>query len=417
MHARRDLTEIFSTFIAFQGDDFGRWSTDSTLRRSMAEQLAHIRVNTEKKASDSKHFWAVYWHNAWCLRRGPLEKAHLLAYLQETCYWVAHKAARILNNSHYRLPDCFQLAIAYSESILVGFKPKRGASLESYARMALPTLLRDQLRQRREAYLCSNWALLRRLSQRQLIEALSQAGLSPAQIDQYCLAWNCYKAIHVTAQMTKTSQVQAPEREQWQAIADLFNTERLTQLPPPGSEKSPQTLEGWLRNASIWTREYLYPPIASLNAPKVGYESKEELQDDFSDGEHQSLLAALIAEEEALTQAVQISQLMGVIQRAVDALGEDYRQVLRLYYQQDLTQQEIALKLGTKQYTISRRLTRAKEQILIRLVQWGQEQLHSSLTPNQVTLIGQALEEWLSLNYCLVSQPLPMNKNVQGVCL
>lgn len=417
MHARRDLTEIFSTFIAFQGDDFGRWSTDSTLRRSMREQLAHVRLDADAKASDSKHFWAAYWHKAWSLRRGRLETAHLLAYLQETCYWVAHKAARILNNSHYRLPDCFQLAIAYSESILAGFKPKRGASLESYARMALPTLLRDQLRQRREAYLCSNWALLRRLSQRQLMEALGQAGLSPAQIDQYCLAWNCYKAIHVTAQMTKTNQVQAPELGQWQAIADLYNTERLTQLSLPGSEKSPQILEDWLRKASIWTREYLYPPIVSLNAPKVGYESKEELQDDFSDGAHHSLLAVLIAEEEAHTQAAQIAQLMGVIERAVDALREDHRQVLRLYYQQDLTQQEIALKLGTKQYTVSRRLTRAKEQILIMIVQWGQERLHSSLTPDQVTLIGQALEEWLSLNYCSVSQPLPVNKNVQGVCL
>ncbi|MBD0301088.1 MAG: sigma-70 family RNA polymerase sigma factor, partial [Tolypothrix sp. T3-bin4] len=85
MHSRQGIVEIFSTFVQFDGDAFSRWVSDPKLRRSM-----HNCVE-RSSGEECETFWAIYWHRIWQNQANPLAAAHIAAYLQEVCYWVAKK--------------------------------------------------------------------------------------------------------------------------------------------------------------------------------------------------------------------------------------------------------------------------------------------------------------------------------------
>ena len=70
-----------------------------------------------------------------------------------------------------------------------------------------------------------------------------------------------------------------------------------------------------------------------------------------------------------------------------------------MYYGQELTQQQIAEQLAVKQYTVSRRLTKSRESLLLALASWSKETLHISLTSDVLNYISTVLEEWLKVYY------------------
>lgn len=392
MPSRQSLIEVFATFMEFQADRFSRWVTDPKLRRSMEKHRSQLT-----EAPSSETFWSLYWHAFWQKQPESIARDHLSAYLQEVCYWAAQKAMRVITHTPYRLSDCFQLASTETDKVLTSYDAKRGASLKSYARLAYLSLIRDTLRQRQEADICTIWTLLRRLGKKRMAESLRHAGLSSTAITQYLLAWVCYKTLYAGAE-APTRKIRQPDREQWRAIAKLYNNERLSQLQEPGPPLTPETLERRLTQCAIWVREYTYPPVVSLNTPGLNRESGE-LQDELSDPLHPSLIAALIEQEEAQHRQDQQAQLNTVIVAAIGELPPEAQKLLRLYYHQNLTQRQIAQQLAIKQYTVSRRLTRTRESLLTALVQWSQEALHISPTPNLISNMSIALEKWLMVHY------------------
>lgn len=392
MHPRLDMIEIFSTFMQFEADYFSGWVSDLKLRRSMRSCLEQ----TSEVASES--FWALYWHRVWQVEPESLASRHLSAYLQESCYWAAQQMVKRFTNTQYKLSDYFQMAIAEVNPVLAGFKPGRGSSLKNYAGFAFQSLLRDMLRQRHEADICTDWALLRKLSKKRLEESLSHAGLSPTVIAQHRLAWTCFNALYVQTQSTATSKLPKPDWKLWQAVSHLYNTERTSQLTSPGSKCSPETIEKWLTKCAIWVRAYLYRPIDSLNAPKLGQESGE-VQDDLPDTLNESLLTEIIAQEDAQNQQAQQVQINTVLSTALRQLDAQSQELLWLYYRQGITQQQIARQMEMKQVTVSRRLSRARESLLEALIQWSWQVLNISLTSNLVKDMSATLEEWLRVHY------------------
>ena len=404
MLSRQSLIEVFAAFIEFQADRFSRWVIDPQLRRSMEKHQSQLLT-----APSSASSWSLYWHTLWRKQPDSLARSHLSAYLQDTCYWTAQKAFRVLTHTQYSLSDCCQLASAEIDKVLTGYDPNRGAGLKSYARLAYPALIRDILRQRQEADICTAWTLLRRLGKKRLVDALRQAGLSTAVIAQYRLAWVCYKTLYGAAQ-APTRKPRKPSHSQWRAISTLYNRERLRQLTQPGPPLTPTALEQRLHQCVTWVREYTYPPLTSLNTPSP-HRPSDELQDELSDPLHPSLMADLIAQEEAQNRQLQQSQLNAAILTAIGELATDSQTLLRLYYHQDLTQQQIALQLDLKQYTVSRRLARTRETLLSALMQWSQDTLHISPTPDLVTNMSLALEGWLTVRY---RNPLLLNVSELG---
>lgn len=390
MRPRQSILEIFSTFLQFDADRFSGWATESKLHRSMQNCLARL------PQSDAENFWILYWYKIWQIQPAGLAREHLSAYLQETCYWAAQKMSTSFTNAQYGLSDYFQIAIARVDKVLKGFNPRQGFSLKNYASTTFSSVIKDILLQRHETDFCTHWALLRKLSQKRLVEALQSAGLPSKSIDGYVLAWQCFKSIYVPTQATGARKLPRPDPTTWAAITDLYNTERHHQLQLPGSACSSETLEKWLIACAKAARSYLYPAQLSINSPRPGQESGELL--DNLVGE-ESLLTQIVVQEEEQTRQTQQTQISSVLVAALAKLNPQAQRLLKLYYVQRLTQQEIAKQLEVKQYTVSRRLTKARGTLLMTLAQWSQETLHISLSSEVLNNTSAILDEWLEHHY------------------
>ncbi|MDZ8226270.1 sigma-70 family RNA polymerase sigma factor [Nostoc sp. ChiVER01] len=391
MRPRQEITDMFSTFVQLERGRFSKWSTDPKLYRNIQNHLER-----SSSALKSENFWALYWYKQWRSGFDNLALMHLLAYLQEPCYWAASKTFAKFNFSQYILADYFQMAIAEVETILKDFNLEKSSSLKAYAMMAIPSRLRDILRQRREADICTNWALLRKVSKKLLSEALNEAGLSQSAIAQYRLAWTCFNELYVQKQLGGNSQLPEPNRQLWEAIANLYNYQRQSQITQPTEQRNAETIEQWLTQTALYVRAYLFPPVKSLNA----FEQNDDttVTFDLPDPSSQEPMANMIAEEDIQNRQNQISQMSNVMLKALQNMDVKSQEVLKLYYEQELTQQQIMQQLQMSQPTVSRRLVKGRESILAALIKWSQD-LNISVNSNQIKDMSFALEEWLRNQY------------------
>lgn len=402
MRPRQSLVEIFSTFLQFDADRFSGWMTDPKLRRSMESSLAKVQ-----QSETSESFWVFYWYKVW--QSPPVSQArdiytttvarsHLAAYLQEVCYWAAQKTVTANAHVQCQVSDCFQIAIAQIDKILNGYNPDQGFSLKSYASAIFGGVIRDNLRQRGEVDLCTPWSMLRKLSHTRLVESLQLAGLTDETIASYVLAWTCFKTIYVPTKISVTRKLPRPDSATWEAIASLYNTQRHQQPNLPKGVVNPETIEKWLLSCVKAARDYLYPPVTSINTPATGQESGE-LLDILPGGESESLLTELIAQEEEQSRNEKKAQIHEVLVTAIQKLEPQAQKILLLYYGQGLTQKQLEQQLEIKQYTISRRLTQARKSLLLTLAQWSRDTLHISLSSDVLKDSNIFLEEWLQLYY------------------
>ncbi|ARV60543.1 group 3/4 sigma-70 RNA polymerase sigma factor [Nostocales cyanobacterium HT-58-2] len=389
MRSRQSIPEIFATFLQFEEDCFSTWMWDASLRRSIQNSLLKI-----PQTDNDENFWAIYWHRSWLKTPNSLAVGHLSAYLQESCYWAAKRTVPQFASVQCNLSDCFQMAIAEVPKILKACDPNQQASLKSYSSTAFGNIIRDALRQKQEIDFCSDWGLLLKISRKRLQESLQNAGLSPEIIAHYLLAWTCFENGYILSKSSKNRKLQRPDQETWELIAQNYNQLRLTQLNLSEPECSAQTLEKWLQICVKQVRTYLYPTVSSLNLPQPG-QGERELQDDLPSGTDESLLASLIAEEEAISKKNQQTEIKNFLIAALAKLDLQSQQLLSLYYRQGLTQQQIAKQLEIQQYQVSRRLSKVRESLLLAITKWSQEKLHISPTSNVVKHISTVLEEWL----------------------
>ena len=82
------------------------------------------------------------------------------------------------------------------DRVLKGFNLQHGTELKSYASFAFTNAIKDMLRQRQAVEVCTDWALLHKVSQKRLGEALQNFGLNAATSQMYSLAWQCFKTIY-----------------------------------------------------------------------------------------------------------------------------------------------------------------------------------------------------------------------------
>ncbi|KPQ33204.1 MAG: DNA-directed RNA polymerase specialized sigma subunit [Phormidesmis priestleyi Ana] len=430
MRTRQTLIEIFSSFLQFEGDRFKSWHRDPRLQRHMERccQASTVKLATDEVQGE--RYWALHWHQQWSsqFQAGSQPKSqnqsqstslsqtiardHLLAYLQETCYWAAYKVSARFSSTQYGLYDCFQLAIAQFEKVLTGFDAQQGFDLKNYAGATFRSFIRDHLRQRREVDICTDWSLLRKVSQKRLHLALQNQGLSDREIASYILAWQAYKLVYVPAQETGSRQLAAPDLSTWEAISAQYNRERHC-LSAPANTLIAKQAETWMVAAAKAVRSYLYPSAVSMNATRPGQDAGEFI-DSFTDDDQVSPLGELMAEEAYSLRQQQYTQLGDILAATVAQLEPDAQKLIALYYGDTLTQKAIADQLGIKQYAISRQLTRIKKTLLLALAQWSEKTLHippasdllnhsglnhSGLNHSGLNHSGAALEAWLTNYY------------------
>jgi RNA polymerase sigma factor (sigma-70 family) len=222
-------------------------------------------------------------------------------------------------------------------------------------------------------------------------------GLTTETIASYVMAWSCFKTLYVPKQATGSQKLVKPDPDTWQAISRLYAQERLAQ--PTLLTTTPETLEKWLATCAKAARAYLYPSWMSINTPKPGQDSGEFLDDLAETAQTDSLLTDLILEEEIQQRQDQRAEISSILVEAIQQLDDQSRCLIQLYYQQGLTQQQMAEQMEMKQYTVSRRLTKARESLLMVLAKWSQDSLHRMPTSDLLNHTSAALEEWLKTYY------------------
>lgn len=396
MQSRQGIIEIFSTFVQLDADRFAAWVTDAKLRRSMKQCLEKF------PQQQCDRFWVLYWYKIWQIESSSLAEAHISAYLQEVCYWVARKIA--LNfPSQFSVADCFQIAISCIHKILKNFNPEYSTNLKSYAEFAFEGYIKDSLRLVREAHICTDRALLHKISRKRLVNSLENAGFNHQIINSYVLAWECFKELYTTDNQT-IRQMGKPDTATWQEITNLYNRQRLNQLSSPTTEVTPEALQEWLSICAKAVRDFLYPKLVSVDAPMNGQETGNLL--DTISADRTSLLTEIIIQEEAATRKKQQTELNTVLLNALAALDIQSQKLLQAYYENKLTQQQIAEQLEIKQYTVSRRLSNIKRSLLINLTQWSVNTLHISPTPVVVDSMSKTLDEWLKIHFSHVNSAI-----------
>jgi RNA polymerase sigma factor (sigma-70 family) len=409
MRSRDNVLDLFSTFAFLEGDQVRQWLPEPRLRRSMQKCLTNASA---PDAGVAEPAWALYWYKIWQAyqesppnllppqRVIPTAQQHLAAYLQESCYWTAQKTAQRFPQLEFRLADYFQLASGETGRVLKGFNPGFGTSLKSYAPIVLTNFLKDYLRQRRAIDVCSDSALLRKVSQRRITEVLQNAGVGADELEQYRFAWVCFKTICVPTQSATTDldKTVQPEAMMWEAIADLYNSKRQQQWARSNPALTAEQLAARLTKLTRWIREYLYPTVDSLNKPKLGQE-QGEVQDSLADPEATSLLESAIAAETQQERQQQRSQLNATLAQSLGELDGTAQKILGLFYGENLSQQELADRMAMSQPTVSRRLKKAEEALLTKIIGSVKGEVNKLPEPTELKHISIALKAWLESYY------------------
>lgn len=391
MRSRTDILAIFSTFIQFTGDRFDTWVSDPKLARTMQQQLLKNR-----DAERSEKFWALRWFRL--RQQYPQASGHLWAYLQESCYWAADRVTRRFPMVQCSLADGFQIAIANVDRILNGYNPDYGSDLKAYASTAFGNCLRDQLRQRQEINISSDWGLLRRLSQTQLSNALFAAGF--ISIEPYILIWQCFNTVCVP-EPGRARVLPAPSEAQLTAIAKRYSQlcrDRISNFDTVdiGIDIGTNQLREELVQLATMARAYLNPTVTSLNQPQYDDSGEEQLDALPADD---SPMTQLLTTEAYNEQQQRLQQISEVLENELVGLDTSSQTLLNLYYQQNLTQSEIANQLNIKQYQVSRKLSRIRQQLLLSVISWGQHTLHISSKAAVLASVSEVIHEWLQDHY------------------
>ncbi|NEZ55127.1 sigma-70 family RNA polymerase sigma factor [Adonisia turfae] len=392
MRPRTDILAIFSTFIQFEGDRFDAWVSEPRLARNMQQQLLQNRP-----LEHSEKDWVLYWYRL--REENPDATKHLWAYLQEPCYWAADHVTRRFPMVQCSLADGFQIAIAHVDRILNGYNPDYSSNLRAYARTAFGNCLRDQLRQQQAINISSDWGLLRRLSQTQLKNSLQSAGY--IHLDPLILIWKCFKDVCIPEPGRLVRGLQPPNKEQLQAISARYNQLRYNLIPNSNGvdisiDVGTKELLRELTQLAAIARSYLTPSITSLNQPQYDDSGEEQLD---ALQTHDTPMTELLATEDYKEQQLRAQQIGAILKNEVANLDAPSQTLLTLYYQQALTQNDIANQLDIKQYQVSRKLSRIRQRLLLSVTTWSQETLH---IPNEATVlasVSEVIHEWLQRHY------------------
>ena len=389
---RQSILELFSSFIQLKDARSATWVADPRLQRSIQKCL-------DGSESASEDFWAVYWHRRWREQPNPIVEGHLYAYLQEPAYWAAQQMMQKMLGVE-SVADCFQIANMKMQMVIKKFEPNQGYRFKSFAGVVFLNVLRDVGRKRNEAAGCTIWGLLRKITKTKLTEALKRENLGAGQMGQYLLAWKCFRELYVPQQVGRTDRLPEPDGALWEAVAALYNQERLT-AGVEGETVTGKVVQQWMLKIEAIVRRYLSPRVDSLDPFPGGEDGTTQ---DVPDVELNPL-DRQIALEMAHEYQDLLTQQGETLLTALNQLDAEMQEILQLYYGDRLKQQAIAKQMGILQPKVARRLAKGRELLLDAILDWrkklreSQGEVNKDLTPDQVKDAALALEVWLENRY------------------
>jgi RNA polymerase sigma factor (sigma-70 family) len=394
MIKRLTIVEQFSTFILWEDNRFGHWRSDPRLQRSISDGLKQNSNLTSPQ-------WAVFW----CSRldsidqNGSLQtrqgREHLYAYLQEPCYQAAFDIWNTYRNysTEYAIADYFQCGVLRFDKLLSSFNPQLNSNLEGYAISFLKWRITDTLRELHKGWGYTIWSLLLYRSKLCVKNALIRYGISGELLKSYLLAWECYVEIYKPAKQVRDGSIQEPTTQYWQSITSAYNA-----MTSPQREFA--DIKKWILDCGKAVSSYISLNSVSSNAMNL------QLTDDLES----RLVDENQIEELNFREVVDYQQIHQKICRWLKAeieqldtsetrLNPNIKEILELYYSQELKQVAIGQQLGINQATVARNLQKIKEILTEKFIRWSAENLNILLKSNDVEVMNKVFEEWLRFYY------------------
>jgi len=361
MRSRNTITEIFSTFIQFDNDLFGRW-TKPSLRLVESINDAIEENDSPENDKSQKHLWALYWHQAWKESKREVAFEHLRAYLQDAAYHATYKFISYPSKVSFR--DQFQLVISNAPRILNKYDFSGGANISTFAQKSFGNALSNYLKKRGEVNRSTDWSILRRETDKGFrIALLTCGGLKEEEIQKYLFARKCFKEHYAAT----GNPLPPPDKETWDKITDTYNKERSKCLPFLTSQVSRETLEGWLRDSVKFDRNYFFSPITSLDLPSSNDaqfgDGIKTTKKDFLPANEPDMLWQLATED--LSQ-----EISSTLKKAVSALSEFSQKCLYLCFKEGKSQTDAARELGCHPSKVNRAVRKSLNELFDALLDW-----------------------------------------------
>ncbi|MBD2771004.1 hypothetical protein [Iningainema tapete] len=339
------------------------WVLDRELKNNMMNLLEH-------DSNVNEQFLARQFCNNLHL---PLAGKHLSAYLEKVGYYTGNRVYRKFQHTplRYEKQEIWQIAWYFASNPHEFFKKyDQGRPLENYAYKKMERKIKEEifhLEIGRDQL--SDWGLLRYSTPKSLQKALQHQGYNPSQHECYLLAYKCFKLLYAPQKSIGSYSLPAPTDEQWQAMANLYN-----QLALNGTANRDR-IKHWLSECIQVFRNSQKIHVVSLDAPSRGEENSTPLSETeiishrTADGEYEPLIM------QELTSA-----LNTILSDFLLQLNENINNQLLLRYGFDLDYRLIGPIFEVDYTTIVRRCNKAKQQLLMKVGEWSQQQL--KITPD-----------------------------------
>lgn len=401
MDKRVSIVQKFCTFLSFSASSQKlkhQWLVEAKLERNIQKVQMYSIQAPEFWA---RHFLKIIQGISQNEIRGAEEnkqkliaEEHLSAYLQEACYWAAHKIQNQFYSIHYKysLEDLFQignLVASKPDKLLRNFNLEYQNSLENYAKVAILRYIRNEIyvhdiEAKRKKY--SNYGLLKDLCNKELKEALALQGINTNQFDLYCLARQCFDIVCQPKQRQGNSNLESPKHSDLIQIVNLYN-QQINQLELSATPINIHTIQGMLSTCILAARNYRTKRILPLKNDEIFYDTAPTPWN-------------------TLIQIEEREQIQSIIENIFIDIPDVGQIMFKLWLGLDVTQTEIATILKKnypklqKQYQVARKLSKYNQDILKSFVrQWNQLNPEILLNEKNLEVIQHNLNECLQ-SYC-----------------
>ncbi|MEM9155311.1 MAG: hypothetical protein AAGB13_09770, partial [Cyanobacteria bacterium P01_F01_bin.33] len=364
----------------------------------------HFDKHERQLSESSEQFWVVYWHSQWRSQPRSLAREHLVAYLQEPCFWAAYDFRITLESTPYSVIDFFQICFALEinssnpekritliDKILDKYLPETSKSLGSYAQISFKHALGKEIYRLTRIRQCSNWSLLchKDVGDEVLRNALTREGFPEIAREQMRLMCECFRLFF---------DGKSPTARVWKQIAAAYNRTKSNYGTWP--TLTAVDLEERLELCGRAIRSFYALSVKSLDAPVGGSECDSRTLED-----------SLVDPFEALSNIERLAnrelwkEAEAILIQAFRELPRDKQMLLALKYGMSpkLDNYAIADRIGfegsrtRKGNKVSQSIKSTKRKLARALAPWVENTLHAFATSPLDTMEGitKAIDLWL----------------------
>lgn len=388
MQKRSNLVTQFSSFLCLKEES----SSMITYWKIYPELERNIQLLQKQQIISSKEDIVAQEFLRWLRKnQDSLQHRHLIAYLQESCFYATDKVYQRLQNywDLFTWQDYFQwsnLLVSSPLKLLSKYDTKFGAKLKTYAKNKIEYQLIDQAYQYMGWERASDWGLLKQLKTNHQSKCLQTiGGLSGTILDQYLLIWQCFNLIYKPPITGKNKKLLPPSLSHFIQVSNEYNfliTKEKSTLSPINS----QQCENILLTCTKFARQYCNPRtirnekyLDNLADDGISNFNDEDKNDQKNYDVVNKILTETFSELE-LPQKI-IFQLW----KGIELTQAEIVQVMSVNYPDFVTQQ----------YHVTRETTSIRTILLESLIQGILLDKQIELTKDKIQELKTPLDTWL----------------------